>query len=117
MNMTRHLPRWLNNRELARMDNHRYEGIIADVLEEPLNNKFKGTKQLEPVVVFEDGWRLCPNLAMRHALTGFWGYETDEWIGRRIVVFLHRVDRVDEKTRKTVSRWQKRVMRPGNGGT
>jgi hypothetical protein len=33
-----------------------------------VNNHFKGEKQPEPVIVFTDGYRLVPNIAMRRLL-------------------------------------------------
>jgi hypothetical protein len=49
----------------------RYEGRIEAVVEERINNKFKGKKELEPVIVFDDGWRMCPNIGQRRACVGF----------------------------------------------
>jgi hypothetical protein len=112
MDMSRYLMRWLNDRELARMDGQRYEGVIDVVLEKKINNKFAGVKEMQPVIKFLDGWHLIPNVTMRLALIEFWGRETDEWEGRRLVVFRHRVDRTNKDTGEKVSRYEKRVMLP-----
>jgi hypothetical protein len=111
MDMRRHLRRWLNDAELQRLGD-RHEGTIASVTEEEIRNRFTATRQFEPVITFEDGWRVVPNISMRRALVEALGPETDSWIGRRIVVHRHAVDRTDEKTGTTKRRWQKRVYFP-----
>jgi hypothetical protein len=110
MDMQKHLRRWLNDAELRRLDDGRYEGRIERVVEEPIRNRFTATKQLEPVIYFEDGLRLIPNIGMRRALIEFWGPNTENWIGRPLVVF--RASITDPQTGKT--RWEKRVMRPAS---
>ena len=85
MDMSRHLPRWLNETTLRDLGDT-YEGRIADVREEKIRNKFRLQKALEPVIHFEDGFKLCPNIGQRRALISFWGAETSAWIGRRLVV-------------------------------
>lgn len=111
MDMTRHLRRWLNDKALSENFSDRYEGRIADVTEEVIRNRFTGVKQLEPVVVFEDGWRLVPNVGQRRALIEFFGPETDDWKGHRLVVFRHSTQRTsaDGAVRQT---WEKRVCLP-----
>ena len=93
-----------------------YEGIIADVIEQPVRNRFTATRELEPVIVFEDGWRLIPNIGMRQTLVEFFGWETDAWVGRRIVVYRTKTDRVDRQTGEVRSRYEKRVRLPGTEG-
>jgi hypothetical protein len=112
MDMTRHLKKWLNDAELRRMGD-RYEGVVASVTEEPIRNRFTAQKQVEPVISFEDGWRVIPNVGMRKALIEFYGANSDDLIGRRLIVFRHRVERKDANG-DTVERWQKSVMRPDN---
>src|SRR3954453_16180265 len=73
MDMKRYLRRWLNDAELRKRPNDRYEGVISEVLEERLKNKFTGTNEPQPVIVFEDGYRLVPNIGMRQGLIEFWG--------------------------------------------
>ena len=115
MDMRRHLIRLITLSVLEEMGD-RYEGVIAEVIEEPVRNKFKGTKNLEPVIVFGDGWRYVPNIAARRALIGFWGSETDDWIGRRLIVFRTPMQRKDAKSETTITRWEKRVMLPLGSG-
>lgn len=113
MDMTKHLRRWLNLDSLRLEFDGRYEGRISDVIEEKLNNHFKGEKGLEPVLVFSDGWRLCPNLSQRRALIEFWGKDTNDWIGRELVVFLSLVEKRHPKTNEVVrTTWEKRVCLP-----
>lgn len=107
VDMSRHLRRWLNDATLRRDFSGRYEGVIASVHEELIRNRFTAVKQVEPVITFDDGWRLIPNIGMRRALIEFYGANTDDWIGRRIVVF--RSETRDTKAGTT--RWEKRVMR------
>jgi len=108
--MSRHLRRWLNGTALRKM-NDRYEGLIGEVLEERLRNRFTATKELQPVIVFDDGWRLVPNIGMRRALIEFFGPDSEDWIGNRVVVFQHRVEQVDPATGEAREVWQKAVMR------
>ena len=64
MDMTRHLQRWLSLKDLEKFGD-RYDGVIADVVESTLRNPFTKQREVQPVIVFEDGWRLVPNIAMR----------------------------------------------------
>jgi hypothetical protein len=112
MDMTRHLRRWLNDKALSENFGDSYEGRIAEVTEEVIRNRFKGTKQLEPVVVFEDGWRLLPNINQRRALIEFFGPETEEWRGRRLVVFRHSIQKINPETGLVKQTFEKRVMLP-----
>ena len=112
VDMTRHLRRWLNDKALIEHFDDSYEGRIADVTEEVIRNKWTGQKQLEPVLVFEDGWRLLPNINQRRALIEFFGPETDDWVGRRLGVYRHQVQRIDQKSGLTKLTWEKRVKLP-----
>jgi hypothetical protein len=111
MDMTRFLKHLLNNRELARMGG-RYEGRIAGVTAEFMRNKFKGTTGEEPVILFEDGWRLVPNYSMRQALIQTFGEESNEWIGRSIIVYLHKVEKTNVQAGEIAGRWVRRIMFP-----
>lgn len=110
VDMTRHLRRWLNDTALRKFGGT-YEGIIADVVEEPIRNRFTWVKQTEPVIVFEDGWRVIPNITMRKTLIEFWGANTEDWIGQRLEVFRHRIEFHDPETGVLKDRWEKRVRR------
>jgi hypothetical protein len=89
-----------------------HEGVIEDVVEEPIRNRFTWVKQTEPVIVFTDGWRVIPNITMRKTLIEFWGPNTEDWIGQRLEVFRHRVEFHDLETGGSKERWEKRVRRP-----
>jgi hypothetical protein len=112
MDMRRHLRRWLNDAALREMHD-RYEGRITSATEELIRNRFTAEKQLEPVISFDDGFRMIPNVGQRRQLIEFWGANTEDWIGRTLIVFRHRVERKDANG-DTVERWQKSVMLPDN---
>lgn len=111
MDMTKFLKRYLNNAALEQMDD-RFEDVIDDVVEEVIRNPYNGNKQPEPVLVFMSNWRLIPNVAMRRALIGFFGEDSADWIGRRVVVYRRPVQRVDAKTGEQTTRFEKAVMLP-----
>jgi hypothetical protein len=112
MDMTRHLRRWLNDKALNENFDGEYEGRIGDVTEETIRNRFTGQKQLEPVVIFEDGWRLLPNINQRRALIELMGADTEVWIGRRLCVFRHCTQKTDTETGLVKQTWEKRVRLP-----
>jgi hypothetical protein len=58
-----------------------YEGRIATVTEETIRNRYTAQKQREPVITFEDGWRLLPNINQRRALIAFFGPNSEDWLG------------------------------------
>ena len=64
-----------------------YEGTIAAVVEEEVRNRFTTQREIQPVIVFTDGYRIVPNIGMRRALVGSFGAETDTWVDNRIRVF------------------------------
>jgi hypothetical protein len=108
MNIDRHLRRWLNDSTLTREFPSGYEGTIFEVVEERLHNRYRCTKELQPVIVFEDGWRLVPNISMRRALKEFFGSDTDEWIGRRVQVYRRLARRPGDGKED----WQKGIALP-----
>jgi len=112
MDMSRHIKKWLNERVLREQFGEVFEDRIADVSEQVIRNRFTHTPQLEPVITFSSGWRLIPNLTQRRQLCEFWGTETNEWIGRRLSVYLVRKDRTDEATGVVRTSWEKRVRLP-----
>ena len=108
MDIRRHLKRWLNDGELQEMGGS-YEGTIADVVEEQVRNRFTTRREVQPVIVFYDGWRLIPNIGMRRALVEMFGPETNDWVDRRIRVFRRRM--VQEKAGGEVpERYEKAVV-------
>jgi hypothetical protein len=112
MDMTRHLRRWLNDKVLREMGDT-YQGRIVSVTEEQIKNRFKKYEiQLEPVITFEDGWRLIPNITQRKGLIEMFGSETDDWIGCEVIVFRHRGQKTDSKTGLTKEITEKRVRLP-----
>jgi transcription initiation factor TFIIIB Brf1 subunit/transcription initiation factor TFIIB len=111
MDMTRHLHRWLNEKALREVFDDRYTGRVATVTEETIRNRYTFQKQLEPIITFEDGWRLVPNIGQRRALIEFFGAETENWIGESFTVFLARVERKSPETGQVRSVFEKRVMR------
>lgn len=112
MDMTKHLRRWLNDKALSENFNDSYEGRIAAVTEEVIRNRFTGVKQVEPVVIFEDGWRLLPNINQRRALIEFFGPETEDWIGHRLIVYRHYIQRTNPDTGMVKQTYEKRVKLP-----
>jgi hypothetical protein len=107
VDMRRHVPRYLNNLTLETLGDV-YQGVIATVVETEIKNKFRrGAAQIEPVVIFEDGWWLVPNIRMRRALVEMFGWETEDWVGRCVIVSRERV--INEKTGEQTDRWEKRI--------
>ena len=111
MDMTRHLRRWLNDKVLREMGDT-YQGRIVAVAEETIRNKFTAQRQLEPVITFEDGWRLLPNISQRRALIEMFGPETNDWIGCELVVYRHYIPKIDSKTGLTKDTYEKCVRLP-----
>jgi hypothetical protein len=106
--MNRHLKLWLNDTELQRRGG-RYVGVLVAVVPEVVRNRYTTVRQPEPVMKFEDGWQIVPNIGMRRALVEWLGPETDGWIGQRIEVERFRIARVDPATGQTREKWEKRV--------
>ena len=100
MDMRRHLKHCLTNGDLEQMGG-KYEGVIAEVIEEVMRNAYTTERRTQPVILFPDGQRIVPNIGMRQALINGFGSETDHWVGRRIRIFLRPM------VRKTTN---------GNGG-
>ena len=92
VDMRRHLKRWLTNSALQGMGGS-YQGIIVDVVEEEVRNRFKAKHELNPVILFPDGWRTVPNILKRRDLVAHYGPETDIWAGRRSRIFLRPMTR------------------------
>ena len=105
MDIRRHLKRGLTNADLERMGGA-YKGVIVEVVEEPMRNRFKARREVNPVIVFGDGWRLVPNIGTRRALVDGYGPETDDWSGRRVRIFLRPMTR---KNSESAQRYEKAV--------
>ena len=111
MDMRRHLKPWLNDAELVRLGGE-FEGRIASVVEETIRNRFTANRELQPVIEFDGGWRLIPNLTMRAALIERLGSETDNWIGRRVTIFRRRIAHTNRSSGEVRERWVKAVAFP-----
>jgi len=111
MDMTRHLRRYINLPELEKLDGY-YEGVIADVTEQPLRNRFTYRKEVNPIILFEDGYCTVPNNGMRRALIEEFGKETDLWKGRSIIVASRPVSESQQQEEQRSARKQKCVIFP-----
>jgi hypothetical protein len=93
MDIDEFLPKstWINNAEL-RSRGGRYSGVVANVTAQEVRNPYakpgEPKKQIQPVIHFEDGCRLIPNVPMRRELKERLGNDTDRWIGEQLVVEL-----------------------------
>lgn len=78
--MREFLHRKLTNSELQAREDMRYEGRIVRVEPHRVFNKFKfTTKEIVPVIFFEDGWSGFRTSAPGGRLMERWS-ETDDWI-------------------------------------
>ena len=75
-----------------------YEGVIASVDQEDLRNNYRARKSTEPVISFLDGKRLVLNTGMLRQCIEWFGPGSEVWIGRRVRVFLRRVEVVNKQT-------------------
>jgi hypothetical protein len=105
--MTRHLKPWLTLKALASMGGD-FEGVIASVTDETLRNPFTAQRTLEPVVMFLDGHRLVLNKSMLQACIGWWGKESNDWIGRRVRIYQRRSETTNQQG-GTRTRWQRAI--------
>ena len=65
-----------------------YEDIIVDVVAEEMRNPFTTEDELNPVIVFQDGWRIVlTTVGMHDVLEAHYGYETDAWVDSHIRLF------------------------------
>ena len=108
MNLTRYLKQFLTVPLLQAMGGE-YEGIIADVREECLRNRFKAASEEQAVVVFTDGKRLVLNKTMLLACIRWFGDDSKNFIGRRIRVFLREVATESRKTGQRRVVWQRAI--------
>jgi hypothetical protein len=109
MDMTRHLKRWLTDKALAELGGE-FEGVIADVSEELIRNRFTAKRSAEVVVTFDDGgFRLVLNKTVLTKFIAWFGPESNDWIGRRVRVFRRRVEMPNQKG-ELRSRWQRDVV-------
>ena len=92
--MRKHLKRNMNNSDLEQMDGS-YEGVIVEVTLEEMWNRHRGKREEHPIITFEDGWRIVPNIGMRRDLVDGFGPESEDWIGSRVRIFLRPMARKD----------------------
>ena len=88
--MSKTLPRWLTNTVVEGLGGE-YVGVIESVAMMPVRNPYTTQTSDEPVITFEDGRKIVPNIGMRRRLIAAFGKETDAWFGRRITVRLQQV--------------------------
>jgi hypothetical protein len=108
VDMRRHLKSWLNDTELARLGDT-FEGVIENVTEQEVRNRYTAARELHPIIKFDDGHVCIPNIGMRQALIGLFGPETDDWRGRRVQIFRRQVERTDKTTGVVKARWIKTI--------
>lgn len=109
MDMTRYLKPYLTVPELEAMGGE-YDGVIASVTNEEIRNRYKGQKSNEPVVSFDDGKRLVLNAGMLRACLSWFGADSTNWIGRRIRLFLRRVETINRETGEIKVRLQRGIL-------
>lgn len=80
VDIRRFLPRRLNDEALELLGGS-YTGTLTHVVVREQWNRYAKERQLQPVMIFEDGWRLVPNDGMRADLAKALGSETDAWAG------------------------------------
>jgi hypothetical protein len=111
VDVTKHLRRWLTNDVLATFDDV-YEGTIVAVTEQRVRNRFTGKHADELVVTFADRWQWIPNLTARRSLVGWFGVESDDWLGRRVQVIRKSIERIDRATGEVKVRHERIVACP-----
>lgn len=102
---------WLNVPELTRRGDA-YIGVIVSVAAVTVRNPYTCRKEVKPVIEFDDGQKLLPNVGMLRTLMALYGPESDAWVGKRLRVFqvLSPVQRVDKKTGEVVRTYERHVM-------
>ena len=98
MDMGRFVRRMLNRAELMQMSGQ-YEGVIAEVVEEEVRNSYKRATEVVPMIRFEDGECVIPNIGMRKTLIDALGTDTEAYVGVRVMVYLDLVETKSGGTR------------------
>lgn len=106
MDMRTKLGIWLTGETVHAMGD-RYEGVIAEVAEQMVRNRFTTKTGPVLVVVFTDCKQLVLNRTMQFELMERFGHNSDHWLGETIVVGCRRVERADSKTGQPIVSWQK----------
>jgi len=75
-----------------------FEGVIASVTDTYVRNPFTTERTREPMIQFQDGTRLVLNKTALKQCIGWFGAESENWIGRRLRVFVQSVERVNRTT-------------------
>lgn len=110
MDMTPYLQRSLTNADLMTRQGLSYEGCVARVVPQQVFNRWKFTKdEIVPVISFEDGYHWIPNISARRTLTAAWGANTDDWVGRRMRIYLKSVVRTEAVSGRAVEKLEKHV--------
>jgi hypothetical protein len=109
MDMTKFLRLMLTNENLRDEFAGHYEGIVADVTEESVFNRWKLRPEFVPRIQFEDGWAWIPNIGARRVLSKAWGNDSDLWIGRRLAITLTTVTRTERASGRLIEKLEKTV--------
>ena len=109
--MRRKLGPWLTGAVVHAMGD-RYEGEIACVVEQEVFNRWKSKTTLEDVIVFTDGMQLPVGRAMNFKLMDRFGYESTDWVGKRIVIVSRPIERTDAKTGEISVSWERVLLPP-----
>ena len=114
MDMRKHVGRFLSDDRLRLEFDGRYVGEIADVKMETVRDRFRAALVTQPTIHFTDGNKLIPNQHMRRELIALFGYETDDWRGRRVRVRRQAVEFTDRKTGEIKTRYEKHAEDPSD---
>jgi hypothetical protein len=112
MDMRMKLGPWLTGGVVNAMGG-RYQGTIGAVEDREVRNKWTTKTTLEPVVLFEDGKQLVLSPRTQLELIKRFGYESDTWTGKQIVIGCRAVKRTDKNGQALVT-WEKFLV-PAEG--
>ena len=112
MDVTKHLSPWLTLDVLRTRFNDVYEGTVTAVVEEELRHPKTYQRYIGLVLVFDDGRRYGPAKTALRAIVGWWGTESDAWVGRTIQIVRKRIERTSKKTGEVTVRYERVVACP-----
>jgi len=107
--MTRYLKKWLTDKALEEQHDSEYEGVVAQVSEEMIRNRFTAQRETLPVVTFDDGWRLVLNKTFLQKFITWFGADSDNWVGRRVRVYRRQAELTNAKG-VTRTKWVRDVV-------
>ena len=108
MDMTRFLKSYLNVPELQKLGGT-YEGVIENVTEAEIRNRFTTRTTKEPVLEFEDGRRMVLNLTMLKECIGALGADSTSWSGQAVRVSLQRIETQNHTSAETRVAWHRKI--------